>query len=411
MKKIKSRHFLPEVEGQLIEQLRQGLSLTDVFAPLLKGIIEASLAGELTAHLEAEKADGFANRRNGQQRKTVRSEYGPVEIETSRDRLGSFEPQVIGKHQRQFRTGMEEHILSLYSFGMSYDNIRTHLKKLYDVELSDAYLSSITDSVQQELEAWRNRPLEAAYAIVWLDGIRFKVREHQGRVVQKTVYVVVGVDLQGKRDILAFCVGEVESSKYWLQVLTQLRARGVKDIFIACTDNLAGFGEAIEAAFPDCLHQLCIVHQIRNSLKYLPYKDYKEFAADLKKIYQAVDEEQALVALADMETKWGSKYAIAIANWRRDWHALRTFFQFGDEIRRLIYTTNTVEGVNRQIRKNTKTKGAFTSEDALKKLLFVTIRNITAKWDKPIYGWKTIYLQFCIHFKERILRLSADLAG
>ena len=387
-----------------------GKGLSDVFAPMLKGVIEAALGGEMSAHLSAEKANGQANRRNGLQSKTVRTEYGPVEIETSRDRGGSFEPQLIGKQQRQLQNGVEDHILSLYSFGMGYDDIRSHLKKLYGLELSDAYLSSITDSVQQELEIWRNRPLEAVYAIVWLDCIRFKVRE-QGRVVQKSVYVVVGIDMQGKRDILTFVVGENESSKYWLQVLTQLQARGVKDIFIASTDNLPGFGDAINAVFPECLHQLCIVHQIRNSLKYLPYKDFKAFAADLKKIYRAVDEQQALAALAEAEAKWGDKYAIALQNWRRDWHALRTFFEFGPEIRRLIYTTNTVEGVNRQIRKNTKTKGAFASEDALKKLLFVTIKNITTKWDKPIHNWKVIFLQLNIHFTDRIHRHAADFAA
>lgn len=401
MKKQEEKHFLPEVEAKILQDLYSGASLSDVFAPLLKRIVEAGLSGELSAHLEKEKSVGLENRRNGRTQKVLRSEYGPVEIDTSRDRSGSFEPILVPKGQRQFRTGVEEHILNLYGLGMSYDSIRTHLKKLYDVDLSEGQLTAITDSVQQELEAWRLRPLEAVYPIVWLDGIRYKVRE-QGRVVPKTVYVVVGIDLNGKRDILGFYLAESESARYWLQVFEQLKTRGVQDIFIACTDNLAGFEEAIEAAFPRTHNQLCIVHQIRNSLKYLPYKDYREFAADLKKVYQALDEAQALAALDDIEAKWGDKYNVAIANWRRDWIRLSHMFQYGHQIRRLIYTTNTVEGVNRQLRKITKTKGAFTSEDALKKLIYLCIKNITEKWDKPTYDWKTIFLQLKIHFTDRI---------
>ena len=405
MKKTKSLsspdYFLPEVESALIQELYKGSSLSEIMAPLLKRIVESALSGELTAHIESEAYDGISNRRNGRQSKQIRSEYGPIEIETSRDRNGSFEPKLIGKQERQLQNGVEKYILDLYGMGMGYDSIRSHMKKMYGVELSDGQLTHVTNSVQEELESWRNRPLESLYTMVWVDGIRYKVRE-QGRVVSTTVYLVIGVDLQGKRDVLGFYTSETESAKYWLQVFENLKMRGVKDVLIMSTDNLAGINTAIEAAFPDCLHQLCIVHQVRNSVKYLPYKDYRPFVADLKKVYQAVDEQEALKALDALEAKWGEKYPPAVANWRRDWEQLSVMFQFGNEIRRLIYTTNTIEGVNRQLRKITKTKGAFTSTDALKKLIFVAIQNITDKWSKSIMAWNTIYLQLIIHFKHRL---------
>ena len=269
------------------------------------------------------------------------------------------------------------------------------------MELSDGQLSAITDRVTSELERWRNRALEPLYVMAWLDAIRYKVRDN-GRVVTKTVYFIIGVDLEGQKDVLGFYIGDFESSKFWLQVLTNLQARGVKDILIASIDNLAGFAEAIESVFPLCEVQLCIVHQVRNSLKFIPYKDYRAFAGGLKTIYQAADEQQALAALEHMEATWGKKYPPALENWRRDWPRLIPMFQYGPEIRRLIYTTNTVEGLHRQLRKTTKTKGAFTSEDALKKLLFLTLKRILEKWDTPIYAWKTIFTQLKIHFNERL---------
>jgi putative transposase len=399
--------FLPEVESALIQELYKGGSLSEIMAPLLKRIVESALKGEMASHLESESLEGIPNRRNGRQSKQIRSEYGPIEIETSRDRNGSFEPKLIGKQERQLQNGVEKYILDLYGMGMSYDSIRSHMKKMYGVELSDAQLTHVTNSVFEDLEKWRNRPLESLYTMVWVDGIRYKVRE-QGKVVSITVYLVIGVDLQGKRDILGFYTSETESAKYWLQVFENLKMRGVKDILIMSTDNLPGINTAIEAAFPDCLHQLCIVHQVRNSVKYLPYKDYRPFVADLKKVYQAVDEQEALNALSELEKKWGTKYPPAISNWRRDWEQIRVMFQFGSEIRRLIYTTNTIEGVNRQLRKVTKTKGAFTSVDALKKLIFMAIQNITEDWSQSIRSWNTIYLQLVIHFKHRLENHSMD---
>jgi transposase-like protein len=394
-------YFTEEAEAALIQGLSSGSSLSELMAPMLKRIVESALNGELKAHLETEREQGVSNRRNGLQSKTVRSEYGPIEIETSRDRNGSFEPQLIGKHERQFRNGVEQHIMDLYSHGMSYATIRSHIKKLYGTELSEGHLTNITDSVLPELEDWRNRPLSDQWAIVYFDGIRYKVRS-AGQVVSMTVYAVIGVDMSGNRDVLGFYMSETESAKYWLQVFENLKQRGVKDILFICSDNLTGIGQAIEAAFPNAQQQLCIVHQIRNSVKYLNYKDYREFTADLKKVYQALDETAALAALEALEEKWGKKYPPAIANWKRDWERLRTMFEYSAEIRRLIYTTNPIEGFNRQLRKITKTKGAFTSEDALKKLIFVTIRNITEQWSKSIMSWNNIYLQLKIHFNDRI---------
>ena len=400
--KIKSPSYFTEgTEAALIQGLYDGTSLSELMAPMLKRIVEAALSGELSAHIEEEKLGGVPNRRNGVQRKTLRSEYGPVEIETSRDRNGSFDPKLVGKQERQLRNGVERHILDLYGLGMSYADIRAHLKKMYGAELSDAQLSHVTDSVSAEMEQWRNRPLSDQWAIVYFDGIRYKIRSG-GQVVPVTVYVVIGIDMEGKRDVLGFYLSETESAKYWLQVFDNLKVRGVKDILFMCSDNLSGISAAIEAAFPDTLQQLCIVHQVRNSVKYLNYKDYRPFIADLKKVYRASDETAALAALNDLEEKWGKKYPPAVANWRRDWDRLRPMFEFGAEIRRLIYTTNTIEGLNRQLRKITKTKGAFTSEDALKKLIFVAIRNITEDWSKSITAWNSIYLQLNIHFKTRI---------
>lgn len=401
MKKQKSDYFLPGVEQELIKQLRSGEGLPSVFAPLLKRLIESGLEGEMDFHLSSEQSQGLSNRRNGAAPKTVRSEYGPILIAPSRDRAGTFEPELVGKRDRHLGMGLEHKILSLYGLGMSYEDIRLHLKALYAVEMSDGQLSSITDRVKEDLERWRNRPLEALYVMAWLDAIRYKVREN-GKVVVKTFYFIIGVDLEGQKDVLGMYVGDFESSKFWLQVLTNLQLRGVKDILIACIDNLSGFAEAIESVFPACEVQLCIVHQVRNSFKFIPYKDYKAFAAGLKTIYQAPDEQQALLALEHMETTWGKKYAPALENWRRDWPRLIPMFQYGAEIRRLIYTTNTVEGLNRQLRKATKTKGAFTSEDALKKLLFLTLERILEKWNTPIYAWKIIFTQLKIHFNERI---------
>ena len=403
MKKSKVSIFQPGVEESLVADLMSGKSLPEVMAPLIKRILEAGLEGELSHHLSQERTGGDgSNRRNGKAQKTLRSEYGPIGISPSRDRNGTFEPELVGKRERQLGLGLDRQILGLYGLGMSYGDIRRHVRDLYGVEVSDGQLNAVTEQVQASLEEWRSRPLEALYAICWLDAIRFKVRE-QGRVVVKTVYFIVGVGMDGRKDVLGFYVGDHESARFWLGVLVNLQQRGVQDILIACTDNLAGFSEAIEGVFPQCEVQLCIVHQVRNSMRFIPYKDYKAFAADLKKIYRADTEEDALLRLKEAEDKWGQKYPQSVENWRRDWPRLAPMFQYGPEIRRLIYTTNVAEGLNRQVRKATKTKGAFTSEDALKKLIFLTLEHVLAKWDKPMFAWNIIFSQLRIHFKERIV--------
>ena len=403
----KSAPVFEPTDANLMAGLYEGRSFTEMLAPMLKRVVEAALSGELSAHIGSEKLEGVSNRRNGLQTKRVRTELGPIEIETSRDRNGTFEPQLIGRQERQLRNGVEQHILDLYCMGMGYRDIRAHMLKMYNTELSEGQLTHITDSVLGEMEQWRNRPLADQYAAVFFDGIRYKMRVG-GQVVPVTVYAAIGVDMEGKRDVLGFYLSETESAKYWLQVFENFKARGVKDIVFICSDNLSGIGQAIEAAFPDSLQQLCIVHQVRNSVKYLNYSDYRPFTTDLKKVYRATDETAALAALDELEEKWGKKYPPAVANWRRDWDRLRTMFEFGPEIRRLIYTTNTIEGFNRQLRKVTKSKGAFTSEDALKKLLFVTIRRITTDWSQAIMSWNRIYLQLCIHFKTRINSYRAE---
>lgn len=403
MKKSKVSIFQPGVEESLVADLMSGKSLPEVMAPLIKRILEAGLEGELAHHLSEERTDGDAsNRRNGKAQKTLRSEYGPIDISPSRDRNGTFEPGLVGKRDRQLGLGLDKQILGLYGLGMSYEDIRRHVRDLYGVEVSDGQINAVTEQVQASLEEWRSRPLEPLYVICWLDAIRFKVRE-QGRVVAKTVYFIVGVGMDGRKDVLGFYVGDHESARFWLGVLVNLQQRGVQDILIACTDNLAGFSEAIEGVFPQCEVQLCIVHQVRNSMRFIPYKDYRDFAADLKKVYRADTEEDALLRLAEAEARWGKKYPQSVENWRRDWPRLAPMFQYGPEIRRLIYTTNVAEGLNRQVRKATKTKGAFTSEDALKKLIFLTLEHVLAKWDKPIFAWNIIFSQLRIHFKERIV--------
>lgn len=316
MKKTKVSIFQPGVEESLVAELMSGKSLPEVMAPLIKRILEAGLEGELSHHLSEERSGGDgSNRRNGKAAKQLRSEYGPIDISPSRDRNGTFEPELVGKRDRQLGLGLERQILGLYGLGMSYDDIRRHLKGLYGVEMSDGQLHAITEQVQASLEQWRGRPLEPLYVIAWLDAVRFKVREH-GRVVPKTVYFIVGVDLEGHKDVLGFYVGDHESARFWLGVLVNLQQRGVKDILIACTDNLAGFSEAIEGVFPQCGVQLCIVHQVRNSMRSIPYKDYRDFAADLKKVYRADTEEDALLRLAEAEAKWGKKYPQSVENWR-----------------------------------------------------------------------------------------------
>jgi transposase-like protein len=384
-----------------LERLKAGkglLGAEGALTPLVKEFLEEALAGELEGHL-AEKEEG--NRKNGSNRKTVRTSLGEVEVRTPRDRAGTFEPQLVGKRQKNLPNDIERQVFALYARGSSYSDIRDFIEEMYGVEISPATLSRITDKVLPQVEEWRTRPLELVYPFVFMDAIHYKVRE-EGRVVNKAVYGVIGVNQEGFRDVLGLYVGASESSKFWMQVLTDLQDRGVEDILVASVDNLSGFVEAIEAVFPKTDVQLCVVHQIRNSKKYLAHSDTKEFMNDLKSVYQAPTKDKAEHALKRLEQKWGKKYPKVIQSWHRNWDNLGLFFGYPELIRKVMYTTNAIEAFHRQLRKVTKTKGAFTSDNALMKLLYLVQGDITAKWKRPMHNWNRILSQLAIIYDDRL---------
>ena len=395
---------LNDFEKEAVEKLLDGDKLggkDGILAPMIKRIVEASLEGELNAHLDAERELGNANRRNGKGSKTLKTDYGQIAIETSRDRAGSFEPIIVSKRQTSLGGGLDEKIISMYSKGMSYGDISTHLEDLYGLELSKGKLTAITDQVLPELQAWRSRELEAVYPIIWLDCIHYKIRE-DGRTVSRAVYVILGVNCAGQKDLLGIYASENEGAHFWLGVLSDLQNRGVKDVLIACIDNLSGFVEAIQSTFPKTEVQLCIVHQIRNSLKYVASKDQKSFLKDLKKVYRASTKDAAEGMLDELEKKWGEKYPIVILSWRNNWEELSQYFKYPPDIRRIIYTTNTVEGFNRQLRKVTKSKGVFPNEQALLKMIFLASRDIQKKWTTSIANWALSAQQLAIYFEDRM---------
>lgn len=369
-----------------------------VFTPLLKQFLEEAMNGELEAHIEEEEAP---NRKNGKGRKQVKTPVGNIEIETPRDRNGTFEPEILAKRQKTLGVDLDRQIIALYARGASYGDIRDHLSEMYDLDVSPATISRVTDKILPLIQEWRSRPLERVYPFVWLDAIHYKVR-HEGRVVNRAVYCIIGLNQDGYKELLGMYIGENEGAKFWLQVLTDLQNRGVEDIFIASIDNLQGFAEAIETIFPQTEVQLCVVHQIRNSQKYLSYKDVKPFMKDLQGVYRATTKEQAERSLEQLATNWGQRYPKVIESWRKNWPRLSHYFQYVKEIRRIMYTTNIIEGFHRQLRAVTKTKGAFQSEDALMKLLFLVQENITAKWNKPVHNWNQTLAQLSIIFGERL---------
>jgi len=389
--------FRQEAVARLLGGDKELTGKDGVLAPLLKDLLDAALSGELQVHVEEHRP----NRRNGSKAKQVKTPHGPVEIQMPRDRDGSFEPKLIAKRQTTLGEGLDNRILSLYSKGMSYADIQQHLEELYGLELSTGQLSAITDKVLPLVEAWRTRPLEAVYAFVWLDAVHFKVRQ-DGKVVSKAAYNVLGVDLHGKKDLLGIYIGDSESARFWLSVLTDLQNRGVKDLLICSIDNLMGFGDAIETAFPETDVQLCLVHQVRNSLRYVATKDYKEVTAELKLIYQAPNLSGAEQKLADFAAKWEKKYPLVVDSWRRNWLRLTRFFEYPAPIRKVVYTTNTVEGFHRQIRCVTKSKGAFSSETALLKVLYLTTQRIMEKWTMPLANWALTVQQLSILFGDRV---------
>lgn len=374
------------------------LGTDGVFTPLLKEFLEAALEAEMAEHLDADEG---SNRRNGHGKKRVKSHLGALEIAPPRDRDGTFQPEIIPKRSNVLSGDLDEVILYLYSQGSSYQDISAQMQKIYGVEVSESTITRVTDKVWPLVQEWKSRPLDAVYPFVWMDAIHFKVRK-DGRVVSLAVYCVIGVNNEGHKSLLGMYLGESEGAKFWLTVLTDLRQRGVEDIFIACIDNLKGFAEAIESIFPKTEVQLCIVHQIRNSVRFIPDKDVKAFMRDLKQVYRAETKERAEKKLDDLEKAWVARYPMVIESWRRNWDRLSNYFQYTDQIRRVIYTTNIIEGFNRQLRKSTKTKGAFTSENALMKLLFLVQERITEKWDKPIFNWNSVLSQLHIIFGERL---------
>lgn len=370
-----------------------------LLSELYKKLLEKALEGEIDQHMLYEEVQ-TKNRKNGKTKKTVRTKGGSFELETPRDRNGSFEPQLVKKRQIFLGSEIESKIVSLFSYGMSYKDIEEHVREMYGVDVSPALISAVTDKVLPEIETWQNRPLNACYPVIWMDAMHFKVRV-EGRVKSMAVYAIIGLNEYGVKEILGLYISESEGARFWLQILTHLQNRGLKDVFIACIDNLTGFAEAIEGVFPQTQVQLCIIHQIRNSIKYVVWKDLKEFMTDLKRVYQAPSEDIALQALDELDKKWGKKYAIVIKSWRVNWKNLSTFFQYSEVIRKMMYTTNMIEGFNRQVRKVTKTKGNFTSETALMKVLYLATKNIDRRWTGVHQNWKLLAAQFAVLFDGR----------
>lgn len=392
-----------ELGAQVLEELKAGKPLfgkDGALAPLLENIINAALEGEMDAHLTEESRQA-GNRRNGKMQKQVQTPVGEVTVSTPRDRDSSFAPQFIKKRETMLAEGMAEKIISMYALGTSTRAISDWMEENLGSRVSAETISSITDRVLPEIKSWRSRSLDPVYAIVWLDAIHYKVMDEKGFAVTRAIYNVLGIGKDGKKDLLGMYISKSEGSNFWLSVLTDLQNRGVKDILITCIDGLKGFPDAIKSVFPETNVQLCIVHQIRNSLKYVGSKNQKMFLADLKRVYSAVSKEAAETQLDSLETKWGEQYPIVIKSWRDNWERLTEYFQYTPMIRKLIYTTNTVEGYHRQIRKVTKNKGVFPNDTALEKLVYLAYRNIRKKWTMPLANWAEISQQLAIKFGER----------
>ena len=379
--------------------------IQNLFKETIAEFMENGLDAELDDELGYTKYDyknkNTDNSRNGHSSKTLRTSFGDVEVSVPRDRKGEFDPQLLKKNQTSISQDIEEKILSMYAKGMTTSDIEEHIRDIYGIEVSDTTVSRITDKILPIAREWQQRPLEAIYAVVFMDAIHYHVRS-EGRIIKKAVYIAIGINLDGRKDVLGMWVGENESAKFWATVLNGLKNRGVEDIFIACTDNLTGFSSAIEAVFPKTEIQNCIIHQLRNSSKYVSYKDLKALMADLKAVYAAVDEETALNALDVFAEHWDKKYPKISQSWRDNWANLSTYFKFPQEVRRLIYTTNAIEGFNRQLRKVTKSKSVFPTDDSLLKMLYLAMMDITKKWTGRRQDWSKIYAQLTIFFEERL---------
>ena len=379
--------------------------IQDLFKETIAEFMENGLEAELDEDLGYSKYDyknkATDNSRNGHSSKNPRTSFGDVEVSVPRDRKGEFEPQLLKKNQTSISQDIEEKILSMYAKGMTTGDIEAHIQDIYGLSVSDTTVSRITDKTLPVAKEWQQRPLESIYDVVFLDAIHYHVRS-EGQIVKKAVYITIGLDLDGRKDVLGMWVGENESAKFWATVLNGLRNRGLENIFIACTDNLTGFDTAIHAVFPETEIQNCIIHQLRNSSKYVSYKDLKALMSDLKAVYAAVDEQAALDALETFAQNWDNKYPKIAKSWRENWANLSTYFKYPQEVRRLIYTTNTIEGFNRQLRKVTKSKSVFPTDDSLLKMLYLAMMDITKKWTGRRQDWSRIHAQLSIYFAERM---------
>lgn len=391
------------MQAKALAQLMSGQSLTGkdgAFAPLLKQFLETALEAEMNGHLDAdERSKG--NKRNGKGRKTLKTAAGEITIETPQDRNSSFLPQIVKKRETVLADNLAPKIIGLYGLGMSFRDIASHIQEIYDVEISHATLSEITERVIPQVKEWQCRPLESMYTIVWLDAMHYKVKDG-GKVASRAVYNVLAITAEGKKELIGMYVSESEGANFWLGVLTDLKARGLEDILIACIDNLNGFAEAIATVFPKVEIQSCIVHQIRNSLKYVASKDQKAFMKDLKCVYQAANKAQAEDELQNLDQTWGKKYPVVIKSWYTNWEKLTAYFNYDTQIRKLIYTTNAVEGFHRQVRKVTKTKGVFPNDMALLKLIYLATEHISKKWTMPLANWAITAQQLHIRFGDRM---------
>lgn len=389
-------------KDDFLKQFKTGKELNDFLTALQKRGIEKILEGELDGHLGYDRHEQTDqdNARNGYGKKKIRTSFGESEIRVPRDRDASFNPIIVPKRKSMVE-GIEEVIVSLYAKGMSVSDIEEQIKDVYKFEVSASTISRITSRVAEDIAAWQNRPLDPVYLIVWMDGIVFKVRENS-KVINKTVYIAVGLKKDGHKEVLGMWLGTNESASYWMSVLTDMKARGVEDILITATDNLNGFTQTIRSVFPNAATQVCVVHQIRNSCRYVVWKDKKAFTRDMKNVYAAPTREAALASLNDLEQKWNSKYAYAIKSWREHWDELTAFFDFPLEIRKIIYTTNLIENLNGKIRKYTKNKLSFPNDDAVLKSVYLALREASKKWTMPIHDWGMILNQFLIIFDNRI---------
>ena len=398
-RRAKIRELLQESNISSMEDIQE--LFKETIAEFMENGLDAELDEELGYSRYDYKNKDTDNSRNGHSSKTLKTSFGEVDIDIPRDRKGEFAPVILKKNQTSISQDIEEKILSMYAKGMTTSDIETHIRDIYGLQISDTTISRITDKILPIAKEWQQRPLEPIYAVVFLDAIHYHVRS-EGQIVKKAVYIAIGVNLDGKKDVLGMWVGENESAKYWASVLNGLRNRGVEDIFIACTDNLTGFDAAIEAVFPQTEIQNCIIHQLRNSSKYVSYKDIKALMADLKAVYAAVDEGSALDALDIFAETWDKKYPKISKSWRENWANLSTYFKYPVEVRRLIYTTNTIEGFNRQLRKVTKSKAVFPTDDSLLKMLYLAMIDITKKWTGRRQDWGTIHAQLSIYFNDRM---------